>query len=228
MLGSTRGPLPPSPHHGAATVSWDGAETGRRGLRAALKYYSKGEASQGAARTFRAFRSHSPWGPVPQGTGPFRLPCQHPLLFIVYKSSVGTCGVGRCGTQAPPHGGGGGERGWGEEGGPLGEFWGPCKGGTAPLPNSACCTLRPWTAGQRPEPLRLSVVWEGQPPVYQGPGVLEPPLLLPPLSAPNSLGQVCSSTSDPTEEGPQRMRGAERSLVTVGRSFTVAKGFVPL
>lgn len=27
---------------------------------------------------------------------------------------------------------------------------------------------------------------------------------------------------------PQRMRGAERSLVTVGRSFTVAKGFVPL
>lgn len=24
------------------------------------------------------------------------------------------------------------------------------------------------------------------------------------------------------------MRGAERSLVTVGRSFTVAKGFVPL
>lgn len=30
------------------------------------------------------------------------------------------------------------------------------------------------------------------------------------------------------EEGPQRMTGAERSLVTVGRSFTVAKGLVPL
>lgn len=41
-------------------------------------------------------------------------------------------------------------------------------------------------------------------------------------------GQVAGRPQTPLEEGPQRMRGAERSLVTVGRSFTVAKGLVPL
>lgn len=45
----------------------------------------------------------------------------------------------------------------------------------------------------------------------------------------NSSGQVYWGHLRPQRRAsPQRMRGAERSLVTVGRSFTVAKGFVPL
>lgn len=41
-------------------------------------------------------------------------------------------------------------------------------------------------------------------------------------------GQVAGRPQTPDGGRPQRMRGAERSLVTVGRSFTVAKGLVPL
>lgn len=69
---------------------------------------------------------------------------------------------------------------------------------------------------------------KGSHPQHQGPGFLDPLLLL--LLLP-SLGRPWTggvATSDPRwRKAPQRIRGAERSLVTVGRSFTVAKGFVP-
>lgn len=70
---------------------------------------------------------------------------------------------------------------------------------------------------------------KGSHPQHQGPGFLDPLLL---LLLPPSLGRPWTggvATSDPRwRKAPQRIRGAERSLVTVGRSFTVAKGFVPL
>lgn len=99
-------------------------------------------------------------------------------------------------------------------------------------PTSGCFILK--SPDPRPVPLELlrlgRGLGKGSCPRYQGPGSLDPLLLLlllPALGSPQA--GVGGTTSDPWwRKAPQWMRGAERSLVTVGRSFTVAKGFVPL
>lgn len=125
------------------------------------------------------------------------------------------------------------ERGWGTRGGPPGRVWGSLEWGEMALsPNSTCFI---WKAPDpRPAPLELlrpgRGLWKGSHLPDRGPGFLDPLLL---LLLPPALGSpwagVQETTSDPWwRMAPQRIRGAERSLVTVGRSFTVAKGFVPL
>lgn len=97
-------------------------------------------------------------------------------------------------------------------------------------PSSACFILK--APDPRPVPwelLRLGAQsGEGHPPPASGPRLLGS---IAAASAAASSGQPLGRwevTSDPWwRKAPQRMSGAERSLVTVGRSFTVAKGFVP-
>lgn len=84
--------------------------------------------------------------------------------------------------------------------------------GPRPVPGPWSCSG--WGLGQG----------KGTPRQDQGPGVSDPLLL---LLLPPAPGRWRGDLRPLMEGGPQRMRGAERSLVTVGRSFTVAKGLVP-
>lgn len=93
-------------------------------------------------------------------------------------------------------------------------------------PNSACFILK--VPDPRPVPLELlklraARLGQGSHPQYPDPGFADPLLLRPPPA----LGSPWAGVGG-RPQTPQRMRGAERSLVMVGRSFTVAKGFVPL
>lgn len=90
-------------------------------------------------------------------------------------------------------------------------------------PPSPCSVLQAqpsgssWTSGRG----------VGMVPWVRAPGILDPLLLLLLLREEPWAG-VLGHLRPWCRTRPQRMRGAERSLVTVGRSFTVAKGFVPL
>ena len=92
-------------------------------------------------------------------------------------------------------------------------------------PNSACFHLK------GPDP-SVGVVWGGTAtPWYQSPSSLDPLLCFhcrQLWAAPGQVWVAGMTSNSRWRKAPQWMRGAERSLVTVGRSLTVAKGFVPL
>lgn len=115
--------------------------------------------------------------------------------------------------------------------GAQGESWGPWRGRNGPVPQF--CLL--YFEGPRPQASSLgaaeaaAAVWGRA----ATPGVRTPASRIRIRCCCRQLraaaGQVWGADLRPLpEEAPQRMSGAERSLVTVGRSFTVAKGFVPL
>lgn len=115
---------------------------------------------------------------------------------------------------------------WGESGVPRGEEM-------VLFPNSACFRLK----GLDPRPVPLELLrlgcglGRGSHPPVPGPRLLGSTAAASAAASSRQAGQVwvAGTTSDSRwRKAPQRMRGAERSLVTVGRSFTVAKGFVPL
>lgn len=160
-------------------------------------------------------RSPSPPPAWPPNQTPPRLRHVHCLYFSSFtKVNWATCGAGvraSC-PQGQRRGRARGQEAPGERSRPLEE-------GVAGSPSSACCACKaPDHRPVLPRSLRPRGWWG------QGSSVWDlkrlPPLLPLPHGSRAPVQDLWSA--------PQRMTGAERSLVTVGRSFTVAKGFVPL